>query len=47
MKIYAELIQGSEEWKTVRRGMITGTRLKEVFKTDNLSLIDELIAERI
>jgi putative phage-type endonuclease len=47
MKIYAELIQGSEEWKSVRRGMITGSRLKDVFKADNLGLVDELIAEKI
>lgn len=46
MKIY-EVQQGSEEWKQLRLGMITGSRLKEICKTDNLSLIDELIAEKI
>lgn len=39
--------QGSQEWLKMRLGKITGTRLKEVFKSDNLSLIDELIAEII
>lgn len=37
--------QGSKEWLKMRLGKITGTRLKEVFKSDNLSLIDEMIAE--
>lgn len=37
--------QGSEEWHKLRIGMITGTRLKAVCGKDNLSLIDEMIAE--
>jgi len=39
--------QGSNEWLQSRCGKITGTRLADVFKTDNLSLIDELIAEMV
>lgn len=39
--------QRAPEWHKLRLGKITGTRLKEVFKSDNLSLIDELIAETI
>lgn len=46
MKIYT-VEQGSEEWKQLRLGMITGTRLKDVPKADNLSLVDKLIAEKI
>ncbi len=46
MKIH-ECKQGSAEWKALRLGMITGTRLKDVFKPDNLSVVDDLIAERI
>jgi len=37
--------QGTHEWLKMRLGKITGTRLKNVFKSDNLTLIDELIAE--
>lgn len=37
--------QGSKEWLNLRLGRITGTRLKDVFKSDNLPLIDELISE--
>ena len=37
--------QGSQEWLEMRVGKITGTRLKEVLKKDNLPLIDEMIAE--
>lgn len=40
-----ELEQGTREWLEARKGKITGTRLKDVLKTDNLSLIYELIAE--
>lgn len=40
-----ELEQGTREWLEVRKGKITGTRLKDVLKTDNLPLIYELIAE--
>lgn len=37
--------QRSDEWRTAKLGKIGGTRLKNVFKSDNLTLIDELIAE--
>jgi len=47
MKIYKDLVQGTPEWRAVRKGLITGTKLKEVFKANNLDLVDSLIAERI
>lgn len=37
--------QDSPEWHEMRAGKITGTRLGEIFKSNNLSLMDELIAE--
>lgn len=37
--------QGSYEWHQLRLGKITSTRLKKVLSKDNLSLVDELIAE--
>ena len=37
--------QGSHEWHQLRLGKLTGSRLKKMFAKDNLSLIDELIAE--
>lgn len=46
MKIH-NVKQGTPEWKLLRKGKITGTRLKDVFKADNLGLVDELIAELI
>jgi hypothetical protein len=45
--IEVKVEQGSQEWLRMRLGKITGTRLKEVFKSDNLPLIDEMIAEII
>ena len=39
--IEVEVEQGSIEWLKMRLGKVTGTRLKNVFKTDNLTLIDE------
>jgi putative phage-type endonuclease len=47
MIVYREMEQRSEEWLQLRLGTITGTRLKDVFKSNNLSLIDELIAEEL
>lgn len=47
MRIYRELEQGSDEWKKVRLGKITGTRTKKVKQANNLGLVDELIAEII
>ena len=39
--------QRSEEWLRLRLGKITGTRLKDVFKSNNLTLVDELISEML
>lgn len=39
--------QRTPEWFEIRRGKITGTRLAQVFKSDNMSLLDELIAEMV
>lgn len=44
MKIH-NVAQGSIEWLNLRKGVITGTKAKDVFKADNLPLIDKLIAE--
>ena len=43
--IEIDVKQGSEEWLKMRLGKITGTKLKEVFKPDNLPLIYKMIAE--
>lgn len=45
--IIHDVQQGSAEWFELRLGKVTGSRLKDVFKADNLSLIDELIAEQL
>ena len=39
--------QRSPEWLGLKVGKITGTRLKNVFKGNNLTLIDELISEKL
>ena len=39
--------QRTREWFEMRLGVITGSRCKNVFKSNNLSFIDELIAERL
>lgn len=38
--------QGGQDWHQLRLGKITSTRLKKVMSKDNLSVIDELIAEQ-
>lgn len=43
--IEVDVKQGSEQWLKMRLGKITGTKLKEVFNSDNLPLIYKLIAE--
>lgn len=43
--IIHDVEQGSYEWHQIRLGKITSTRLKKVMSKDNLSLVDELIAE--
>jgi len=40
-----DLEQGTKAWLEARKGKITGTRLKDVLKTDNLPAIYEMIAE--
>lgn len=45
--IEVQVEQGTQEWLKMRLGKVTGTRLKNVYKTDYLNLIDELIAEVI
>lgn len=47
MIIHNDVSQGSDEWKYLRLGKVTGSRLKEVMGKDNLSLVDELIAEQV
>jgi len=39
--------QRSDEWKRLRLGKITGTRIKEVMAKDNMKLVDQLIAEHV
>jgi len=39
--------QRSKEWFEMRLGVITGSRCANVFKSNNLPFIDELIAERL
>jgi len=46
MKIH-EVTQGTADWLKLRLGKITGTRLKDLMAKDNLSLVDEMIAENI
>ena len=43
--IIHDVQQGSYEWHQIRLGKITSTRLKKVLSKDNLSVVDELIAE--
>ena len=47
MIVYKEMEQRSDEWFKLRLATITGTRLKDVFKSNNLPLIDELLAEEL
>ena len=46
MKIL-NLQQRSTEWFEARLGVITGSRAKNIFRSNNLSFVDELIAERM
>lgn len=43
--IIHDVQQGTHEWHQLRLGKITSTRLKKVLSKDNLSLVDEMIAE--
>ena len=47
MKLYKEIEQRSKEWHQIRKGSIGGTRAKKVVSSSNMSLLDELIAERL
>jgi hypothetical protein len=42
---YKQFDQQSAKWFEAKLGKIGGTRLKQVFSTNNLDLVDELIAE--
>jgi hypothetical protein len=44
--IIHQVTQGTPEWHQLRCGKITSSRMKQLVKADNLSLIDELIAEQ-
>jgi len=46
MKIF-KVKQGSPAWFKVRLGKITGSRLKQLMSTDNLSLLDIMVAEQV
>ena len=43
--IIHDVNQGSIEWFNIRKGKITGTKAKDVFKSSNLTLVDKMIAE--
>ena len=43
--VVSDVVQGTYDWLLLRKGKITGSRLKDVFKSNNLTLVDELIAE--
>ena len=45
MRVY-DMEQRSPEWHAIRKGVITGTRVKEVFASNNLKLVDKLIGEK-
>lgn len=47
MIVYKDVEQGSQEWHNLRLATVTGTRLKDLVKPSNLSLMDELIAEEL
>lgn len=53
LQVFTDIEQGSEEWVSIRRGVITGTRLKQVMgKPDTrkgliYELLGELISENI
>lgn len=47
MKIYNDLEQGSFEWLKLRLGKVTGSKLKDLMASDNLALIDKMIAELV
>jgi len=46
MKI-CKVKQGSPAWHKLRIGKVTGSRLKQLMSSDNLSLLDILVAEQV
>ena len=46
MKVITSTRQGSPEWHELRIGRITSSRTKDIMKSDNLSVVDALIAEK-
>jgi hypothetical protein len=46
MKVINNIEQGSAEWHALRIGRITSSRTKDIMKSDNLPVVDALIAER-
>ena len=46
MKVIDNTQQGSREWHALRIGRITSSRTKDIMKSDNLPVVDALIAER-
>lgn len=45
--MHHDIEQGSYEWFKIKLNKITSSRIKKVFKTDNLTLVDELIREEV
>jgi hypothetical protein len=46
MKVIDNTRQGSPEWHALRIGRVTSSRTKDIMKSDNLPVVDALIAER-
>jgi hypothetical protein len=46
MKVIDNTQQGSPEWHALRIGRVTSSRTKDIMKSDNLPVVDALIAER-
>lgn len=49
MEIFKDLVQGSPEWHSARRGVVTGTRLASVMGTPRVqeTLLLEMLGEII
>jgi putative phage-type endonuclease len=45
MIVYKNIVQGSDEWHKLRLGKVTASKLKDLMGSDNLLLIDRMIAE--
>lgn len=46
MRVLKGIKQGTPEWLKVKLGVISGTRIKKIKSTTNMTLLDELCAER-